>query len=414
MRRRRRFRRSLNQRITRGPIPRAAREVLAGKRLVPSEHWTDVWREEHAVAFTAARMTQEQVVEEVHRELVKALEAGETKETFVRRVQPFLERRGWAPPERGGDIPTRLERIYRTNMRTARATGRWARIERRAATMPYLVYLLGPSIEHRDEHVRIAGTILPVSDPFWDVAFPPNGYGCKCRTRQVTARERERLLKREGGEYTSAAPRMPEREWTNPATGEVRTVREGIDPGFDYNPGRHRTLGIHRRDADRAEAVLAGRMLQEVDAPAREQLVRGRLQTSLAGPGFRNYLNRPRGDAPAKREAREAFIEAVPVAVVPERVREALGADRQCLYLTAPVADRQWRRHGPGQKRPRPGHTVPAAWWADIQDILDTIRPTRQADGRWVYLDPARRRRLIIDVDDLGRMIVVSYHPRRS
>ena len=413
MRRRRRSRRSLNQRIVRGPIPRAAREVLAGKRLTTSEHWTDVWREEHATAFTAARMTREQLVEELHRELVKALEAGETMETFRARAQPLLERRGWAPPLRGGDVPTRLKRIYQTNMRTARASGRWSRIERRAGTMPYLVYLLGPSIEHRDAHVRLAGTILPVSDPFWSTAFPPNGWGCKCRTRQVTARERGRLLGRGDGEYTSAAPRMPDAEWTNPATGETRMVPEGIDPGWDYNPGRHRTLGIHRRDADRAEAVLAGRALERVDAPAREQLVRQRLRTSLAGPGFRHYLTRPRGDAPPRREAREEYIEAVPVAVVPEAVREAAGTTARCLYLTAPVSNKQWARHGPGQKRPRPGHTVPSAWWSDIQDILDTITPVHRPDGRWEYVDTARRRRLIIDIDGLGRMIVVSYHPRR-
>ena len=261
--------------------------------------------------------------------------------------------------------------------------------------------------------MRIAGTILPVSDPFWNIGFPPNGWGCKCRTRQVTARERSRLLEQSGAEYTSAAPRLPDREWANPATGEIRTVPEGIDPGWDYNPGRHRTLGIHHRDADRAEAVLAGRVLERVDAPAREQLVRQRLRTSLGGPGIRHYLTRPRGDAPPRREAREEFIEAVPVAVVPEAVREAAGTTARCLYLTAPVAAKQWARHGPGQKRPRPSHTVPSAWWSDIQDILDTVTPTRQADGRWVYSDTARRRRLIIDIDGLGRMIVVSYHPRR-
>ena len=126
---RRRLRRFLNQTIGSSSVPKAARELLAGKRLATSDHWTDVWREEHATAFTAARMTQASMVQEVHGELVKALERGETYETFRARVQPFLEARGWAPPARGGDIPTRLERIYRTNMKTARAAGRWARIE---------------------------------------------------------------------------------------------------------------------------------------------------------------------------------------------------------------------------------------------------------------------------------------------
>lgn len=29
-------------------------------------------------------------------------------------VQPWLERQPWAPRDRGGDIPTRLKRIYQT------------------------------------------------------------------------------------------------------------------------------------------------------------------------------------------------------------------------------------------------------------------------------------------------------------
>ena len=69
--------------------------------------------------------------------------------------------------------------------------------------------------------------------------------------------------------------------------------------------------------------------------------------------------------------------------------------------------------HGPGQKRLRADRTVPAAWWANIQDILDNVRPVRDTDGRWVYVDTVRRRRLVIDRDALGRMVVISYYPRR-
>ena len=416
MRRRRRWRRALlrafNQRIGRGPMPRAAREVLADKRLTVSDHWTDVWREEHATAFTAARLAQQSLVEEVHRELVKVLEAGETFEAFRGRIQPVLERRGWSPPARGGDIPTRLKRIYDTNMRTARAAGQWARIERRAKRAPYLVYSLGPSLEHRDQHVAWAGLILPVDHPFWTTNFPPNGWGCKCRVRQITRRERERLREREPDRYRDEAPELPEREWANPATGEVRKVPAGVDPGWDYNPGRHRTLGIHRRDAERSEAILAGRTLAKAPEPQREQLVRTRIGQSLATPGFRRFLNKPRAKAPARREARPEFVEVVPVAVAPARLRTAAEASARLIYLPEQVADRQWRRHGPGQKRPTAQRTVPGAWWADIQDILDSVVPVRQRNGRWRYDDVARGRRLIVDRDAAGRLVVISYHPR--
>ena len=141
--------------------------------------------------------------------------------------------------------------------------------------------------------------------------------------------------------------------------------------------------------------------------------MRRRLETLLAGPDFAWYLNRPRPDRPPRREARDEYVEAVPVAVVPAPMREAAGATLRTLCLTEPVADKQWRRHGPGQERPRDRHTVPVAWWADIQAILDTVTPVRQDNGRWRYDDVVRGRRLIITRDELGRLIVVSYHPRR-
>ncbi len=408
---RRRLRRFLHARVGRGPIPQAAREMLAGKRLATSDHWTDVWREEHAAGFTVARMTQESMVEEMHRELVKTLEAGETFETFRGRVQPFLERRGWAPPARGGNIPTRLRRIYETNMSTARAAGRWTRIERSQQRLPFLVYRLGPSLEHRDQHVAWEGVIARVSDAIWATLYPPNGWGCKCWVRQISARERTRLLDREPDRYREGAPELPMREWVNPATGEVRQVPAGIDPGWDYNAGQHRTLGIHRRDAQRSEAILSGRSLAGVPEPTREDIVRTRVARSLDSPGFRRFRARPRPGRPPRREARAELVESVPVAVAPRALRAQ--ASRALLYLTEPVADRQWRRHGPGQKRPRAKRTVPLAWWAAIQWILDTVVPVRQPDGRWRYDDVDNGRRLIVDRDAAGRLIVVSYHPRR-
>lgn len=37
----------------------------------------------------------------------------------------------------------------------------------------------------RPEHAAIHGVTLPVSDPFWDIYFPPNGWNCRCTVVQV-------------------------------------------------------------------------------------------------------------------------------------------------------------------------------------------------------------------------------------
>ena len=215
--------------------------------------------------------------------------------------------------------------------------------------------------------------------------------------RQRTAvRTRPVHLNREPGKYSAEAPELPERDGVNLATGEVRKVTEGVDPGWDYNPGRHRTLGINRRDAERSEAILAGRALATTPAPVREQLVRTRIGQSLAASGFRRFLNRLRASAPPRREARAEYVESVPVAVAPPVLRQQAGVSGGLLYLArarrgqamaaprsagAEAPESQTRRstHLVGGHPGHPGHhhTNPAVGWA-----LDLQRRGARAEAR--------------------------------
>ena len=399
-------------------LPRAALRYLREKGLRTSTHWTDVWREEHATAFTAARLTRESLVAEVHRELVKALESGETMETFRARIRPWLERRGWRPPARGGDVPTRLARIYRTNMRTAQAAGRWERILRRREFMPYLVYTLGASREHRPLHAGWEGLILPVDAAWWNTHYPPNGWGCKCRVRQITARERDRLVRRDPAVYRTDEPPVQTRTWVNPRDPEDRReVAEGVDPGWDYNPGAHRTLGVHRALLDSAEATVSSpARVPGVARPVRERIVRERIQGYLAGPGFRWVMERPRAqsaprwDRASRGDPRRPPVEedAVPVAVLSPRQMDDLGVTQAVVRLEAGVADKQWRRHGPGARAA--DRRIPLQWYADVQEMMDGLTPRRNAAGRWEYIDRADGRVLVVDVAPGGYPVVVSLH----
>ena len=360
-------------------------------------------------------MAREDMVADMHREVVKALESGETMESFRGRVGPWLEQRGWRPPPQGGSVPHRLDRIYRTNMRTARAAGQWERVQRTRDLLPYLVYSLGPSEEHRPEHEAWAGIILPVSDPWWSTHYPPNGWGCRCRVRQVSERERGRLLAREGGGYRTEAPQVRGRKWVNPVTRVARQVPEGVDPGWDYNPGAHRTLGIHRALLERAERMVEGRggTLPGVAPEARARLAAESIRGHLRGPGFRWFMQRPRAAAPPRWDSiREA--EAFPVGVLPPGVLP--GAASRVVRLAEPVADKQWRRHGPGRGGRRARRAkVPIDWWGEIQQMLESIPPTPVPGrgGRWQFLDVGGGRRLIVGLDPDGRPAAISLHPRR-
>ena len=354
-----------------GILPRAALRYLRQKRRRPSQHWTDVWREEHAVAFTVAQMTQDAMLGEVHQALAVALRKGETLETFRARLEPWLEQRGWAPRGRGGDVPTRLKRIYNTNLRTARAAGQWDRISKNADLLPYLVYELGPSEEHREEHAAWAGLCLKADDPWWNTHYPPNGWGCKCRVRQVAEPPKD---------STTTAPEVETREWTNPATGEVRQVAKGIDPGWDYHVGAQRTQGVNLGWLRRVERAAEGR------GPAAASRM---VERHVEGPGFRWFVRRPRTAEVPRREARPGLVEATPVAVLPDAAVADLGASSAVVRLTEPVMH--------AQAVSRAG--VPARLYARLQEVLEA-KPQRQAGGapRWTFtrtLDVGGERRRV-------------------
>jgi Phage Mu protein F like protein len=228
--------------------PREALAFFRAKAIKPGFDYRDVWREEHATAFTVAKAMQVDVLEGIRDELDRALAEGRTFASFKRDLTPTLQKLGWWGKQEQTDpltgevrdvqlgSPRRLKTIYQVNMRTARAAGQVQRAERTKRSHPYFLYELGPSKEHREEHVQWRGLMLPIDHPFWKTHMPTNGYGCKCRVRQVNKREYERLAAND--RYITESPEIKTREWKNKRTGEVSQVPEGIDPGFDINPGQ--------------------------------------------------------------------------------------------------------------------------------------------------------------------------------
>lgn len=227
-----------------GPPPEASR-YLRNKGLRPAFSFLDVEPEEHAVAFCVAKVMELDLLEAMRTEVQKALDEGLPIAAFARswRANPKLSdwwgRREMVDPVTGETVeaqlgsPRRLRTIYEANLRTARAAGQWERIERTKDAFPYLEYRIGPSETHRPHHLDKAGRILPVGAAFWDEWMPPNGWGCKCWVRQVTAAE----ARRRG---VSADPQPRDTVWVNPRTGERQIVPQGIDPGWQRNPGKLR------------------------------------------------------------------------------------------------------------------------------------------------------------------------------
>ena len=309
-----------------GPaLPPEIGGYLKNKTVQPSFSWLDVEPEEHAVQFAVAKATSLDVLGAIKDELVKAQSEGLPFDTFKRQLRPRLEKLGWwGIAERTDPLtgemqtvrlgtPRRLKTIYDANLRTARAAGEWQRIQRTKAGLPYLLYELGPSENHRPHHVTKAGIILPVDDPFWRVWYPPNGWGCKCRVRQITRREAERR----GG--ATESPEIVMRDWVNNRTGEVKSVAEGIDPGWDRNPGieRQRWAELHLQGKlEAADEDVARTLSADLIDSWRFQRVHER---SAAG--------------------------RVPVAVMPNKLADAIGAQTRVVSASDTNADKVARNH---------------------------------------------------------------------
>lgn len=262
-----------------GPVPKEALAYFRNKGIKPSFDYRDVWRTEHAATFTVAKAMQLDVLQDIRTAIDQAIENGETLQQFKNELTPTLQKKGWwgkkeMVDESTGEIitaqlgsPRRLKTIYRANLRTARSAGQYERAQRTKKALPYFRYGLGPSEEHRPEHVQWDGLILPVDHPFWQTHMPQNGWGCKCHVRQISQAEMDRR-----GWQVSKDPVIEMVPWENKRTGLVEWVPKGIDPGWDTNPGYERHTGLQQMIAgklDTADPAVAGTIIRDLTAAGR-------------------------------------------------------------------------------------------------------------------------------------------------
>lgn len=224
--------------------------------------WRDVWEAEHQTSFVVAKMMSRDLLTDVHSALVAAIQAGETRESFIQRLKPILKAKGWwgrqeAPDPETGEVrevqlgsSRRLGLIYDTNMRAAHAAARWERIQEAKAALPYLVYTAVLDERTRHLHAQWGGRggvriILPVDHPFWLTRYPPNGWRCRCTVLQMSAA----MLKARGWSVTTdaqLAAMKADRTVMVPNTrrGTFDVVPVGVDPGFGYNVGMARRAAL--------------------------------------------------------------------------------------------------------------------------------------------------------------------------
>ena len=242
--------------------PQRAVAYLKNKGYALSDDWEDVWQEAHDKAFTVAKVTRLDILQDIRNILQEALDEGKTGRWFEKELTPLLQKKGWwgkketVDPETGEieriqlGSPWRLQTIYRTNLQTAYMAGRYAGQMENVDDRPYWMYVAVMDDCTRPEHAALNGKVFPYDDPFWDAFYPPNGWGCRCRVVPVTAD----YVARSGIRVSSSSGSLGSRLQTiSQKSGEMRKVAtfSTIDPvtrrrvtispdaGWSYSPRKN-------------------------------------------------------------------------------------------------------------------------------------------------------------------------------
>lgn len=193
------------------------------------DSWRDVWQQAHARAFTVARVTSMDVLEDVRGAIDKAMVDGTSLREFKKTLRPTLERKGWLKPvgEKAeitlsdGTVRKRLtgwrlDTIFNSNMGAAYSAGRYKQQQEVKDRRPYWQYMTAGDVAVRDEHADMAGRVWHADHPVWDEWYPQNGFGCRCYVKTVSERQ---MNARGLVEETSGVDIAP-------------------DEGWRYNPGK--------------------------------------------------------------------------------------------------------------------------------------------------------------------------------
>lgn len=193
------------------------------KTSMPTSSWRDVWDAAHSKTFMVAGANTMALVDDFKSEIDKALSQGTTLAEFQKGFDQLVKKRGWSYR---GERGWRTRTIFETNLSTAYAAGRYAQLTEpdTLATFPYWQYNHSGAVHPRLQHKAWDGKVMKADDPFWTVAYPPNGFRCGCYVTPVSLSRLRRL----GKSGPDTAPDLDQVGTDQPL---------GVDPSFAYNPG---------------------------------------------------------------------------------------------------------------------------------------------------------------------------------
>jgi hypothetical protein len=261
---------------------------------LPTSAWDEIINEAQDWAFTVAGLTKAEMLNDIQRAIEQALEDGTTLEEFTRKFDETAARYGWEPPPGKEELwgGWRMQLIYMQNLQSAYAAGRLQQMRDPdvARSRPYWLWRHRDSRNPRPAHLALDGKVFRGDSVFWQVGYPPCGYGCKCGVYALTEDDVQRRgLKVEDAptERVTLRDRITGEEFRVPAINGQPIV----DPGFVHAAGSslwEQRRGILVRSLRRlpvglrrlARSEIGRRGAEQVDFAAKR---RGRQATCTKG-----------------------------------------------------------------------------------------------------------------------------------
>ena len=332
-----------------GLAPEKAVEYLDSKGLHVGWNWQDTLDEAHARSFTIAKMTQLDLLSDTRKAIMQAMTDGTGFKGFEQSITPVMQAKGWwgykALVNPSGDAqlvklgtPRRLATIYHTNRRSAVMAAKYERMMEAVDTHPYWQYIHHDSAHPRLNHVALHGVVYAADDPFWAHGFPPNGFGCKCTVKALTANRAEKAgiaqsdmrsfrqnigLDPSSGEIYQATRHGTKRELSNSqavtlaaqarvSPAKMKNVVSAPDAGFNGSPAAGHLMD--QLWLDKAKAALGDQAALEAIAKdmASESRVRGFIAWMRTTAGMGYSQNRTYGVGVLSGRAIRQFAKVLP------------------------------------------------------------------------------------------------------
>lgn len=167
---------------------REAVSFFLGKKVMTKRAFDKLSDDYKRKSFTVANLQKKYVIEKVKDRIDRAIKKGETKASFVKRINREFDKLGITRLKKH-----HLETVFDTNVIGSYQHGRWTQQRRVVDDFPYWQYKTANDGAVRPSHEAMHNKVYHCDDAVWEAWYPPSGFRCRCYVKPLTDKAGSRL-----------------------------------------------------------------------------------------------------------------------------------------------------------------------------------------------------------------------------